>query len=191
MDEIIKRRFSEHVSVVQAAMEHLSEDIATAAELIIESYRSGGGVFLFGNGGSAADAQHIAGELMGRFLLDRSPMKAQALSTDTSILTCLANDYSYEIIFVRQLQAVARPGDVAMALSTSGDSPNVVAALKYATENGLRTIAITGKGGGKSAEYAEVLLDIPAKGSPGVQNVGMVVYHILCELVEQAWAQME
>lgn len=191
MDEIIKRRFSEHVSVVQAAMEHLSEDIAAAAELIIESYRSGGGVFLFGNGGSAADAQHIAGELMGRFLLDRSPMKAQALSTDTSILTCLANDYSYEIIFVRQLQAVARPGDVAMALSTSGDSPNVVAALKYATENGLRTIAITGKGGGKSAEYAEVLLDIPAKGSPGVQNVGMVVYHILCELVEQAWAQME
>ena len=191
MDEIIKRRFSEHVSVVQAAMEHLSEDIAAAAELIIESYRSGGGVFLFGNGGSAADAQHIAGELMGRFLLDRSPMKAQALSTDTSILTCLANDYSYEIIFVRQLQAVARPGDVAMALSTSGDSPNVVAALKYATENGLRTIAITGKGGGKSAEYAEVLLDIPAKCSPGVQNVGMVVYHILCELVEQAWAQME
>ncbi len=191
MDEIIKRRFSEHVSVVQAAMEHLSEDIAAAAELIIESYRSGGGVFLFGNGGSAADAQHIAGELMGRFLLDRSPMKAQALSTDTSILTCLANDYSYEIIFVRQLQAVARPGDVAMALSTSGDSPNVVAALKYAKENGLRTIAITGKGGGKSAEYAEVLLDIPAKGSPGVQNVGMVVYHILCELVEQAWAQME
>ena len=191
MKEIVNKRFSEHLSVVQAAMERLPESIAMAVELIIESYRSGGGVFLFGNGGSAADAQHIACELVGRFLLERSPMKAQALSTDTSILTCLGNDYSYEMIFVRQLQAGARPGDVAVALSTSGNSPNVVAALKYAKENHLRTIAITGEGGGKCAEYAEVLLDIPTKGSPGVQNVGMVVYHILCELVERAWAQME
>ncbi|KKK96408.1 hypothetical protein LCGC14_2663080, partial [marine sediment metagenome] len=120
MNDLISKRFSEHVSVVQATLEHLSGGIAAAAELMIESYRSGGGVFLFGNGGSAADAQHIACELVGRFLLDRPPMKAWALSTDTSILTCLANDYSYEVVFARQLQAGARPGDVAVGLSTSG-----------------------------------------------------------------------
>ena len=189
MNDLISKRFSDHVSVVQDTLEHLSGGIVAAAELIIESYRSGGGVFLFGNGGSAADAQHIAGELVGRFLLDRPPMKAWALSTDTSILTCLANDYSYEVIFVRQLQASARSGDVAVGLSTSGNSPNVVDALKYARENSLRTIALTGAGGGKCAEYTDVLLDIPAKGSPAVQNAGVVVYHILCELVEQAWTQ--
>jgi D-sedoheptulose 7-phosphate isomerase len=188
-DEIIARRFNEHNAVSHAAQEHLPARIAAAAELMINAYRNGGGVFLFGNGGSAADAQHIAGELVGRFLLHRQALKAQALSTDTSILTCLANDFSYEEIFSRQLEANAAAGDVAVGLSTSGNSPNVVRALQYARESGMKTIAFTKAGGGKCAELADVLIDIPCEATPRVQEIGMLVYHVLCEIVEAEFAE--
>lgn len=188
MNEIIQKRFDEHTEVLNATIGHIGEQIEAAANLIIESYRSGGGVFLFGNGGSAADAQHIAGELVGRFLIDRPALKAQALSTDTSTITCIANDFSYDEIFSRQLQANAAAGDVAVGLSTSGNSKNVVAALKYAKTNGIKTIAITKSGGGKCAALADVLLDIPSQATPRVQEIGMLVYHIICEIVEAAMA---
>ncbi len=183
MNEIIERRFAEHEEVLRAAR-GLADRIAAAAELMITSYRAGGGVFLFGNGGSAADAQHIAGELVGRFLLDRPALKAQALSADTSVLTCVANDVSYESVFARQLEANARPGDVAVGLTTSGNSANVVAALQYAREHGMRTIAFTGQDPGRCAALADVLIDIPSKTTARVQEVGQVIYHILCEIVE-------
>jgi len=189
MHEAIERRFTEHVEVMTATRERLAERIDAAAALMIESYRAGGGVFLFGNGGSAADAQHIAGELVGRFLINRPALKAQALSTDTSILTCLANDFSFEVIFARQLEANARPGDVAVGFSTSGNSGNVVAALEYARANGMKTIAFTGDGGGKCAALADVLFDIPSTVTAHIQEAGQVIYHILCEIVEAETAK--
>ncbi|MCD4825008.1 MAG: SIS domain-containing protein [Phycisphaerae bacterium] len=184
MKDLIQKRFAENIVAVTATADHLAGPIVAAAEMIIESYRNGGGVFTFGNGGSAADAQHIAGELVGRFLLERPGFKAQALTADASVLTSLANDYTYEMIFASQLQANARPGDVAIGLSTSGNSPNVVAALEYAHSNNIKTVAITGEGGGKCAAVADVLLDISATDTPRIQEAGTVVYHILCELIE-------
>jgi D-sedoheptulose 7-phosphate isomerase len=189
MHEAIERRFAEHAEVLQATREKLAERIDAAAAIMIESYRNGGGVFLFGNGGSAADAQHVAGELVGRFLIDRPALKAQALSTDTSILTCLANDFSFEMIFARQLEANAKAGDVAVGFTTSGNSANVVAGLQYARENGIKTIAFTGTDGGTCAELADVLFDIPSKVTARVQEIGQVIYHILCEIVEAEMAK--
>jgi D-sedoheptulose 7-phosphate isomerase len=184
MNNVISKRFAEHADILRRTEKHLGDKIASAAGLMIDCYHNGGGVFLFGNGGSAADAQHVAGELVGRFLLERRALKAEALSTNTSILTCLGNDYSFECIFTRQLEANARPGDLAVGFTTSGNSANVVAGLKYAREHFLKTIAFTGEGGGQCAEYADVLIDIPSKVTARVQEAGQVVYHILCELVE-------
>ena len=187
--DVIHRRFEEHAAVLEATSRHLADKIQAAADLLVAAYRAGGGVFLFGNGGSAADAQHIAGELVGRFLKDRRALKAEALSVNTSILTALANDFSYDMIFARQLEANARPGDVAWGLSTSGNSANVVAALTYARDHGLKTIALTGEGGGRCAPLADVLLDVPSRSTPRVQEAGMLVYHLLCEIVETALAE--
>jgi len=184
MKTTIDRRFAENAAVAAATREHLGPRIQQAAKMILDCYRNGGGVFLFGNGGSAADAQHIAGELVGRFLAERRALKAEALSTNTSVLTALANDYSFEHVFARQLQANARAGDVAFGLSTSGNSPNVLAALKQARQSGLRTIALTGEGGGKCAPHADCLLDVPSRQTPRIQEAGTLVYHLICELVE-------
>ena len=186
MQEQIRKRFEESRAVSRLAEEHLAGRLGEAAEMIVAAYAAGGGVFLFGNGGSAADAQHIACELVGRFMLDRRALKAVALTTDTSILTAVANDFDYETVFVRQLQAVAAAGDVAIGLTTSGNSPNVVAALREARKIGMKTVAFTGAGGGKCAALADVLLDVPTDQTPRVQESHVILYHVLCELVEQA-----
>ena len=188
MNDLIRERFEQSSAALRATCEQLAGRLAEAARLIIAAYRKGGGVFLFGNGGSAADAQHIAGELVGRFLKERRALKAEALTTNTSVLTCLANDYDYEMIFARQLEANARAGDVAVGLSTSGDSANVAAALAKAREMGLKTVAFTGSAGGRCAPLADVLLDVPACATPRIQECHMVLYHVLCELVENAIA---
>ena len=145
-------------------------------------------MFLFGNGGSAADAQHIAGELVGRFLLERPAIRAVALTTDTSVLTSLANDYEFDRVFSRQLEALAGEGDVAVGLTTSGDSASVVAALAAARRIGMKTVALTGEGGGRCAELADCLLDVPSRQTPRIQEAHTVIYHVLCELVESALA---
>jgi len=184
--KMIHERFEQTIETLRAVESHLAERLVRAADLIVAAYRNGGGVFLFGNGGSAADAQHIAGELVGRFLAERRALKAEALSANTSVLTCLANDYSFETIFARQLEANARAGDAAVALSTSGNSPNVLAGLETARRIGMKTVAFTGRGGGKCAALADVLLDVPADHTPRVQEAHTVLYHILCERIEQA-----
>ncbi len=187
MEDPIRRLFDESLGTIRLAREQLGDRIRQAADIIVASYRSGGGLLLFGNGGSAADAQHIACEMVGRLMFDRPPLKAEALSTNTSSLTCLANDYDYESIFARQIEANGSEGDVAVGLSTSGDSPNVVAGLAKGRQIGMKTIALTGEGGGKCAEFADVLLDVPGTNlSPRVQEAHMVIYHIICELVESA-----
>ena len=191
MLELIKSCFDENILATKKALTELADPIAKACDMMIESYKNSGGVYVFGNGGSAADSQHIAGELVGRFKLERKALRAQALSTDTSILTCLANDYSYEMIFARQLEANARVGDIALGLSTSGNSANVLQAFEYAKKNGIKTIAITGQGGGKCADLVDCLIAIPSKNTPRVQEVGMLAYHIICQQVEAVLASLE
>jgi D-sedoheptulose 7-phosphate isomerase len=188
MNREIDSCFEESLATLRDTQGRLAGRIAEAIRLIVGSYKSGGGVFAFGNGGSAADAQHIVGELVGRFLKERRPLRAEALSANVSALTALANDYGVETMFARQLEANSRPGDVAIGLSTSGNSPNVVAALAKARALGLRTIALTGAGGGRCAEFADVLLDVPSNATPRIQEAHVVIYHIICEGVERAIA---
>jgi len=186
MKDEIRKRFLESSEITRKAGERLSGRIAQAAGIILDAYRSGGGVFAFGNGGSAADAQHLVGELVGRFLRDRRGLRAEALTVNSSTLTALVNDFGGERIFSRQLEANAKAGDVAVALTTSGESANVVAALETARRIGMKTIVMTGEGGGHCAALADVLLDVPSRLTPRVQETHAVVYHALCEMVEAA-----
>jgi D-sedoheptulose 7-phosphate isomerase len=185
VEQDILKRFRDSAAVIGRSGERLAARVGRAVEIVAGALRGGGGVFIFGNGGSAADAQHIAGELVGRFLKERRGFRAEALTTDTSVLTAVANDYDYRQVFARQLEAKARPGDVAIALSTSGSSPNVVLAVRRARRLGLKTVALTGQGGGKLAGLCDVLLDVPSRLSPRIQEAHAVIYHTLCEMVEQ------
>jgi D-sedoheptulose 7-phosphate isomerase len=163
----------------------LLADIASAAALVGGALRGGGKLLLFGNGGSAADAQHIAGEFVGRFLADRRALPALALSVNTSVLTALANDYSFEVVFARQIEALGDSGDVAFGISTSGTSANVVAGLRAARERGLGTVALTGRSGGSMRELADACVRVPSDETPRIQEGHLVVAHILCETVER------
>jgi D-sedoheptulose 7-phosphate isomerase len=162
--------------------------ILAVGNRIADGLRAGGKVLTFGNGGSAADAQHFAAELVGRYLKDRPAWPAIALTTDSSILTAVGNDLGYEAVFRRQVEALGRPGDVAIGISTSGRSPNVVAALAKAREMHLVTVGMTGEGGGKLAGKVDYLLDVPYPGTPRVQEVHALVVHVLCQIVEEAIA---
>lgn len=161
--------------------------IAQAAELMIAAYRNGKKLILAGNGGSAADAQHIAGEMVGRFLMHRPALPAIPLNTDTSSLTAIANDYGYEFSFARQLEAHAQPGDVFLAISTSGNSPNLLRAVESARNKQLIVIGLTGRDGGSLATRVDVHINVPgALTSPRIQESHIMIGHILCELVETA-----
>jgi D-sedoheptulose 7-phosphate isomerase len=151
-----------------------------------ECLRAGGKVLAFGNGGSAADAQHLAAELVGRFLRDRPGLSAFALTTDTSVLTAVGNDMGYESVFRRQVEAHGRPGDVAVGITTSGRSPNVVLALERARERGLVTVGLTGNGGGRLAGRVDYLVDVPHRETARIQEVHAMVVHVLCQVVEEA-----
>lgn len=184
MNQLLEKRFEEVERLLRETLEQCADPVRLAAGLIVAAYREGRGLFLFGNGGSAADAQHMASELNGRYLKERRPLKAQALVCDAATVTSLANDFGYEQIFSKQLQANAAPGDVAFGFSTSGNSKNVVAAFKTARLMGVKTIALTGRGGGSAAGLADVLIEIPSGFTPHIQEAGMVVYHCICEQVE-------
>ncbi|MDX8394029.1 MAG: SIS domain-containing protein [Mariprofundales bacterium] len=162
----------------------LLEQIEQAATLCIAALRAGGCIIFAGNGGSAADAQHFATELVGRFYHDRMPLAAMALNTDTSMLTAISNDYGFEHIFKRQLAANARTNDVFIALSTSGNSKNLLYALNYCRDNGIVSIGITGKGGGNMASFCDVLLSVPSSNTPRVQEAHTVIGHALCAKIE-------
>ena len=156
------------------------------AGVITDSMRAGGKLLLAGNGGSAGDSQHVAAEFTGRMLYDRDPLPALALTTDTSALTAIGNDYGFEKAFERQVRALGRPGDVLMALSTSGNSPNILLALEAARAGGMRTLGFAGSNGGKMAGRADLLLCAPSDWTPVIQQIHMVAAHILCSLVEHA-----
>ena len=158
--------------------------IVEAALLISDCLAAGGKLLLFGNGGSAADAQHLAAEFVGRFVVERPGLAAIALTTDSSILTAVANDYGFERIFARQIEALARPGDVAIGISTSGNSANVLAAMKQAANQNLKTIGLSGKDGGLLARASDVSVTVPAANTARIQECHIAIGHIWCELVE-------
>ncbi len=173
------------------ACKPLAGTLREVVEMVLEALRDGGGVLVFGNGGSAADAQHIACELVARFRKERRALRVEALSTDTSVLTAIGNDYDFTRIFSRQVEAKGRAGDVAIGLSTSGSSANVAAGLEQARSMGLRTVAFTGADGGRCGERADVTLAIPSDDTPRVQQAHAALYHLLCELVEEGIAADE
>jgi D-sedoheptulose 7-phosphate isomerase len=164
----------------------LCEATAQAADLCIAALHAGGKVLLCGNGGSAADAQHWAGELVGRLNYDRPGLAAVALTTDSSILTAISNDYGYERVFARQVEAIGARGDVLFALSTSGNSPNVLAALEAARAKYIRTVGFTGQGGGKMAALCDICIRIPSPSTPRIQEGHAVLAHAICGMIEAA-----
>jgi len=162
------------------------DKVRQAIDLLVERFEAGNKLLVCGNGGSAADALHISAELVGRFHRDRRALAAIALNADTAIVTALSNDYSFETVFSRQVEALAKPGDVVWGISTSGNSKNVVAALRSARLLGASTIGLTGDGGGALAEHADVLLAVPLSATPRIQEIHVVTYHVICEAVESA-----
>lgn len=162
-----------------------SEAIEAAAVRIAQALREGKRVYLMGNGGSAADAQHIAGELINRFLLDRGPLPAVALTTDTSVITSVANDYGFAEVFSKQVAALVTEGDVVWALSTSGTSPNVVTAMRLAREMGAVTVGLTGKTGGDLKQYCDYCVMVPSNVTPWVQETHIAVSHAICDVIER------
>jgi phosphoheptose isomerase len=180
LDAVLGETIALHERVRQGEL----QPILAAAGVIVASLRAGGKLLVFGNGGSAADAQHVAAELVGRFRHERGALSAVALTTDTSVLTSLANDYAFERVFARQIEALGRTGDVALAISTSGGSPNALAALTAARRLGLRTIALTGRDGGDLGRAAEVHINVPSDSTARVQEVHRTLLHVICELVE-------
>jgi len=184
MQDIIKKIFYESAEVKRQAFERNSVLIEQAAKLIIKSLEEGGKVMLFGNGGSAADSQHIAAEFIGRFQKERKSLAAIALTTDTSILTALANDYCFDIVFSRQIEGLGRSRDVAIGFSTSGNSKNVIVGLKTAKKMGLNTISLTGNRGGKIATLTDVSLIVPSTHTARIQESHICIAHAICELVE-------
>ncbi|WP_109488718.1 D-sedoheptulose-7-phosphate isomerase [Occallatibacter savannae] len=189
-EEVFRTTIATHIDTVRQLSEK-TEVLAAIARVMLSSLRSGGKILFCGNGGSAADSQHLAAELVGRFRRERVGLPSIALTTDTSILTAVANDYGYDSVFSRQVEALARAGDVLVGISTSGNSPNVVAALERGRGIGVSTVAFTGRGGGKMAHLADHLLAIDASETARVQETHILAGHMLCDWVDLHWAYEE
>ena len=182
----IKQQLLESARVKEKLAATCNDSIADAAELLITAIAKGAKILLCGNGGSAADAQHIAAELVARLKKERIAIPALALTTNTSTLTALANDYDYFKVFTRQVEAFGRSGDVLIGISTSGNSKNIIEALKYAIRNGLQTVALTGGDGGKMVHIANVSIIVPSDSVQRIQESHIAIGHILCDLLEQS-----
>lgn len=178
--------FSEHVDVVERTLRECSSEIEKLISVAIETLKSGGKIAFIGNGGSAADSQHLAAEFVGRFARNRFPLPALALTTDTSILTALGNDFGFESVFSRQVEALLEKGDLLIAISTSGNSPNVIKAVLKAKEMGVKVVGLTGKSGGKLKDICDVSIVVPSDSTPRIQEVHILIGHVLCEEVEKA-----
>ncbi len=186
MNQTIRESVEQSIALKRSFFGANEDLIAALACEITKALEAGGKVLLFGNGGSAADAQHIAAELVGRFRSERRPLAAIALSTDTSVLTSIANDYGYEQVFARQVRALGRPGDIAVGISTSGNSSSVLEGVAAARELGLLTVALTGRDGGRLGRTAHFHLNVPNERTDRVQEVHIMIGHILCQLVEES-----
>jgi D-sedoheptulose 7-phosphate isomerase len=184
MRSIIEFEFNEHLKASKTTMESIGDSLEIAAKLCIESLQNGGKILIFGNGGSAADAQHIAAELVGRYKAERKGLAAIALTTDTSALTSIGNDYGYKRVFDRQVEALANKGDAVIGISTGGSSANVISALKLANDLGCKTIGLSGRDGGKMNTLCNVNLVVPAEDTPRIQEMHIVIGHTICHLID-------
>jgi D-sedoheptulose 7-phosphate isomerase len=183
IEEIIKSSIEVKELILNDS--ELLSKVEKAAELITETYKQGGRVYFCGNGGSAADAQHLAAELSGRFYFDRPPLAAEALHVNTSYMTAVANDYSYDVVFSREVEAFCKEGDVLIGISTSGNSANVLKAFEVAKRKKVSIIAMTGEGGGKMASECDILIDVPSNDTPRIQESHIMLGHIICQKVEE------
>lgn len=184
----VKENFISSIEAKEIALKLLPEDIVEAAILMINCLQAGNKILVCGNGGSAADAQHFAAELVNRFLMERQPLPAISLTTDTSILTAIANDYGYDQIFAKQIQALGNRGDVLLAISTSGNAENVVAAVQEAKSQGLKIVGLVGKDGGRVSEIldkSDVEIRVVDESTPRIQEVHGLIIHCLCDIIEQ------
>ena len=184
LSDYFARGFDDHLQVAEASRE-LESSFCSVLDVWLEAVRAGRKLLFFGNGGSAADAQHFAAEMVVRFSVDRKPIPAIALTTDSSILTATANDLGAERVFARQIEALGERGDVAVASSTSGNSPNVLNALAVAREKGLKTVALTGGGGGRMIELADVSIVVPSPVTARIQEMHLLIGHLLCGALER------
>lgn len=173
-------------ALMEVVERELSSSIVDMATMLVDTFKNGGKALIMGNGGSAADAQHFAAEMVGRFKMERKALPAVSLATDTSILTAIGNDYGFDTVFSRQVEALAKGGDAVIGISTSGNSPNVLKALQLARELGCHTIALTGKDGGRMKEMCDLSLVAPSSDTPRIQECHITVIHIVCDLVEKA-----
>ena len=187
-EAVFSSAFAEHLRVIDE-LKQQQPVLETIAQQMTDAVFNGKKVLWCGNGGSAADAQHLAAEFVGRFRRERKPLASIALTTDTSVLTSIGNDYGYDQVFSRQVLALAEPGDIVVGISTSGNSPNVVEALEAAKERGAYTVAMTGQGGGKMAGMADATICVPTKDTARVQEGHILCGHMLCDWVELAWCK--
>ena len=181
----ISRQLKAHIEVVRSVEEQLTEAITASVVMLVDALRNGKKILLMGNGGSAADAQHFAAEMVGRFLMERKALPAIALTTDTSILTAVGNDYGFDEIFKRQVEALAEPGDVVFGISTSGKSVNVKRAIEAGKNIGAKTLGLLGCDGGDIASVVDLHLTVPSSETPRIQEAHLVIIHIICDLVEK------
>jgi len=184
MDKLIQKRFKESAEVKARFLKENLPKLLESIKLVSHAFEAGNKLFFFGNGGSAADAQHIVAEFVNRYIMDRPPLPALALTTDTSVLTSVSNDMAFIDIFSRQIKALGKEGDVAVGISTSGNSANVIKAFEVAKEIGMKTIAFTGNDGGILAKLADIALIVSSNSTPRIQETHILVGHLLCEMVE-------
>jgi len=185
MQSIIKHEFSEHIKASQNTLNSIADQIETASKICINSLKNGGKILIIGNGGSAADAQHIAAELVGRYKTERKGLPAIALTTDSSAITSIANDYGFLHVFARQVEALAHKDDVVIGISTGGTSPNVVNALTAANKLDCKTIGLSGKDGGEFNSLCDVNLLVNSNDTPRIQEMHILIGHTICHLIEQ------
>jgi len=184
MDKLIQKRFKESAEVKARFLRENLPKLLESIKLVSHAFEAGNKLFFFGNGGSAADAQHIVAEFVNRYIMDRPPLPALALTTDTSVLTSVSNDMAFVDIFSRQIKALGKEGDVAVGISTSGNSANVIKAFEVAKEMGMKTIAFTGNDGGILAKLSDIALIVSSNSTPRIQETHILVGHLLCEMVE-------
>ena len=184
MDKLIQKRFKESAEVKARFLKENLPKLLETIKLVSHAFEAGNKLFFFGNGGSAADAQHIVAEFVNRYIMDRPPLPAIALTTDTSVLTSVSNDMAFIDIFSRQIKALGKEGDVAVGISTSGNSANVIKAFEVAKEMGMKTVAFTGNDGGILAKLADIALIVSSNSTPRIQETHILVGHLLCEMVE-------
>jgi len=185
MKKEIESSLNESINIRAELISSSVEPVIQIANILVEAFKTGHSLYLMGNGGSAADAQHISGELVGRFKKDRKPLPALALTTDTSVLTAIANDFGYDLCFERQVEAFVKDGDVVLGLSTSGNSTSIINAALLAKKKGAKTIAFTGKGGGRLKDHVDVCLEIPSTDTARIQECHITIGHILCSIIEK------